>query len=211
MAYSIYLDNNGKLYSNNKFVDIDNILLLVNGTFVSLDGSNAMGDIGLVTKQDVIALEGRIDNHTLLLADKLDQTAFDALAATKADKSEALTPTDLANIITETPTVNLTATSVLEKSTTTFVITNYNSSYTYSIGSDIGTVDIDSSGTVTFVANEVDGSTPGYIKISAVDGNKLISFPLIINLTVENIPYVADDLLVNGDLFSNAQEINGMV
>ena len=211
MAYSIYLDNNGKLYSNNKFVDIDNILLLVNGTFVSLDGSNAMGDIGLVTKQDVIALEGRIDNHTLLLADKLDQTAFDALAATKADKSEALTPTDLANIITETPTVNLTATSIIEKSTTTFVITNYNSSYTYSIGSDIGTVSIDSAGTVSFVANDVNGSTPGYIKISAVDGNKLISFPLIINLTVENIPFVADDLLVNGDLFSNAQEINGMV
>ena len=211
MAYSIYLDNNGKLYSNNKFVDIDNILLLVNGTFVSLDGSNAMGDIGLVTKQDVIALEGRIDNHTLLLADKLDQTAFDTLADVKADKSEALTPTDLANIITETPTVNLTATSIIEKSTTTFVITNYNSSYTYSIGSDIGTVSIDSAGTVTFVANDVNGSTPGYIKISAVDGNKLISFPLIINLTVENIPYVADDLLVNGDLFNNAQEINGMV
>ena len=211
MAYSIYLDNNGKLYSNNKLVDIDNVLLLVNGTFVSLDGSNAMGDIGLVTKQDVIALEGTIDDHTLLLADKLDQTAFDTLADVKADKSEALTPTDLTSIITPTPAVNLTATSIIEKSTTTFVITNYNSSYTYSIGSDIGTVAIDSAGTVTFVANDVNGSTPGYIKISAVDGNKLISFPLIINLTVEDVPFVADDLLVNGDLFSNAQEINGMV
>ena len=211
MAYSIYLDRNGNLYSDNKFVDIENILLFVNNTFVSLDGNDVMSDIGLVAKQDIIALEARVDRHTLLLGNKLDLTAFTALADLKANLNEVLRPSDLSNIITETPEVNLTATSVLEGNTINFIITNYNNTYLYDLTSDIGTVTMGGNGTIIFTANNVSVDTTGFIKISAIDGNKLISFPLIINLTIENIPFVTDQVLINTDLVANEQESLGMV
>jgi len=208
--YELYLTTNNELYSNQKFVDVDNILLYIDGVFYDLNNVDVSNNIGFVPTTAYTELVGRVDNNTLLLAQKIDTIEFDQLASLKANLEDIVTADYLNELMTPKPIIS-GPTSIVEKTTVTLTIDNFVSTQTYYISTDYGTYTFDTSnGTIEFTAIGTDLDITANIKVQTIEEGKLLSFPTYYNFTIEPVPFTADQYLINSDYETNEEDSTGI-
>jgi len=207
MEYRLKTDSSTLVNSGGAVVDMTKVIK-TNGvdTLLDLNGTDVTQDFNIVKKSEVVAVDTDITNiETTVLPTKLTQAEHDAVMATKIPLNNSVTPTQLLGVTTPTPTTNYVNTFEYSLITMSVAITNYDPVSVYEITTDIGNAVLDSTtGVISIVVNEVLVSTPRTLSVTSNKDGLLISDPLVINISVEKIPYLSDQIVVNNNLNSNA-------
>ena len=111
---------------------------------------------------------------------------------------------------TETPVVD-NVHDVLENTDLILTISNFDSSFDYSVNVNIGEVSLDmTTGKLTFNGGIVSSDTPVQLEIAATKHGLLRSDAGVYNFTVTNIPTTSDDAIVDNNFSANAENSNGI-
>jgi len=206
MDYKIDVTDASNIVAGDKVVNMLSVVKTDStGSILDVDGNDETAKTGLIKKSDMTALNALLDTETTAVSGKVNVDAYTAAIGVKVKKVDAVSKTQLAELTTVTPTTTYSNSNEFSLTTIEIPISNYLKSRKYSITTDIGSYVLDTlNGKITIVVDEVTVSTGKSLSVTAIDGNSLISNAMVINITVDPVPYISDQALINNDIVNNA-------
>jgi len=121
--------------------------------------------------------------------------------------SSAKVHNEFISLMSEYPTLSLPS-SANENTNVTITITNYKENTQYFFASDAGDIAV-SGGTATLTTKEVDSDTSFTVSCYAVEAGKTRSDTATADITVMDVPVVADGSINNSDFQANEDTNDG--
>jgi len=115
---------------------------------------------------------------------------------------------NFAALKSDTPILSLPA-CANERTEVTITITNYKNNTQYFFDTDAGAINYTGGNTATLLTKEVDGDIQLNVNCYALEIGKTRSDLAVANITVLNVPVVADGSISNADFSANADTNDG--
>ena len=208
MARMVRISNTGELIVGGKTININTMLFKAPNNVNDIDGNPVLDSAVLAVTADFNNINNKLASNQNIIVDKVNKSYVDSVAAQKAGTGEVILKSDIAAIRSASPTVS-GPTTCTEGDTLTYTITDYNVNNVYEIESTIGVVTYAGADTFTILVDQVNADTNGNVSVVATEPHKVKSLRTSIGVTVFDIPYNADQIVIDANFSLNFEYNDG--
>ena len=208
MARMVRISNTGELIVGGKTININTMLFKASNNVNDIDGNPVLDNSMLAATADFNNINNKLASNQNIIVDKVDKAYVDSVAAQKAGTGEVILKSDIAAIRSASPTVS-GPTTCTEGDTLSYTIDDYDTNNVYEVESSIGAVTYGGADTFTVVADQVNADTNGTVSVVATEPHKVKSLRTSIDVTVFDIPYTADQIVIDSNFSLNYEYNDG--